>query len=214
MSTLTQPLIRSLAQSFRPAASLFVVMTLVTGLAYPLLITGISQTVMPDLANGSLLYRMDQPIGSNLIGQSFTNPAYLWGRPSATSPTPYNGQASGGSNLGPLNPDLAKAVQGRIDALHKADPTNTALVPIDLVTTSASGLDPNITPNAAQYQVERIAAARGLTVAQVQTVIDHATSERQIGLFGERRVNVLQVNIALDQLMPISASVVVSDAKS
>lgn len=199
MSTFTQ----SLAQSVRPAASLFVVLTLVTGLAYPLLVTGISQTVMPDMANGSLLYRKDQPIGSELIGQNFTNPAYLWSRPSATATTPYNGQASGGSNLGPLNPDLVKAVQDRIDALHQVDPTNIALVPIDLVTTSASGLDPNITPNAAKYQAARIAVLRGITASQVQTIIDKNTEGRQFGLFGEPRVNVLQVNIDLDQLVPL-----------
>lgn len=204
----------TLAKSIRPAVSLFVVLTAITGLAYPLAVTGLSQTLMPNQANGSLVHNKDnQLIGSELIGQSFTNPAYLWGRPSATTPTPYNGQASGGSNLGPLNPDLAKAVQGRIDALHKADPSNIAPVPIDLVTTSASGLDPNITPAAAKYQVGRIAAVRGLTIVQVQALIDHATSERQLGLFGERRVNVLQVNMALDRLMHVSV-VVVSAGKS
>lgn len=197
----------SLAQSIRPAVSLFVVLTVMTGLAYPLAVTGLSQALMPNQANGSLVHdQHGQAIGSELIGQSFTNPAYLWGRPSATTPTPYNGQSSGGSNLGPLNPDLAKAVQGRINALHKADPTNTAPVPIDLVTTSASGLDPNITPAAAKYQVGRIAAARGFAASQVQAVIDQATSERQLGLFGERRVNVLQVNMALDRLPPISTT--------
>ncbi len=201
----------TLAQSIRPAVSLFVVLTAITGLAYPLAVTGLSQTLMPNQANGSLVHNKDnQLIGSDLIGQSFTNPAYLWGRPSATTPTPYNGQSSGGSNLGPLNPDLAKAVQGRIEALHKADPINTAPVPIDLVTTSASGLDPNITPAAAKYQVGRIAAVRGLTVAQVQALIDQATSERQLGLFGERRVNVLQVNMALDRLTHAPTPVVVA----
>lgn len=204
----------TLAQSIRPAVSLFVVLTAITGLAYPLAVTGLSQMLMPNQANGSLVHNQKgQAIGSDLIGQSFTNPAYLWGRPSATTPTPYNGQSSGGSNLGPLNPDLAKAVQGRIEALHKADPINTAPVPIDLVTTSASGLDPNITPAAAKYQVGRIAAVRGLTVAQVQALIDQATSERQLGLFGERRVNVLQVNMALDQLTHVPV-VVASAAKS
>ena len=202
----------SLAQSIRPAVSLFVVLTAITGLAYPLAVTGLSQALMPNQANGSLVHnKSGQTIGSDLIGQSFTNPAYLWGRPSATTPMPYNGQSSGGSNLGPLNPDLAKAVQGRIDVLHKADPTNTAPVPIDLVTTSASGLDPNITPAAAKYQVGRIAAARGLTVAQVQAVVDQATSERQLGLFGERRVNVLQVNMALDQLKSFPTPVLVAN---
>ena len=193
----------TLTQSLRPAVSLFVVLTALTGLAYPLIVTGVSQAIAPDLSNGSLLYKGDQVVGSKLIGQSFTNPAYLWSRPSATATTPYNGQASGGSNLGPLNPDLAKAVQDRIAKLHEVDPTNTALVPIDLVTASASGLDPHITPNAAKYQAARIAALRGVTLRQVQTVIDKNTEGRQFGLFGEPRVNVLQVNTDLDQLAPL-----------
>lgn len=201
MSTLTQ----SLTQSLCPAASLFVVLTVLTGLAYPIAVTGLSQVISPDSANGSLLYQGQQVVGSKLIGQSFTNPAYLWGRPSATAPTPYNGQASGGSNLGPLNPDLAKAVQDRIAKLHEVDPSNTALVPIDLVTASGSGLDPQISPNAAKYQAARIAALRGLAVSQVQAVIDKNTDGRQFGLFGEPRVNVLQVNIDLDQLKSITA---------
>ncbi len=194
----------TITQSLRPAVSLFVVLTALTGLAYPLIVTGVSQTIAPDAANGSLLYQGDQVIGSKLIGQNFTNPAYLWSRPSATGTAPYNGQASGGSNLGPLNPDLAKAVQERIATLHKVDPTNTALVPIDLVTASGSGLDPNISPNAGKYQAARIAALRGVTISQVQTVIDKNTEGRQFGLFGEPRVNVLQVNIDLDQLAPIT----------
>lgn len=206
----------TLTQSLRPAVSLFVVLTALTGLAYPLIVTGVSQTIAPDSANGSLLYHGDQVIGSKLIGQEFTDPAYLWGRPSATGTAPYNGQASGGSNLGPLNPDLAKAVQERIAKLHEVDPTNTALVPIDLVTTSGSGLDPNISPNAAKYQAARIATLRGVTVSQVQTVIDKNTEGRQFGLFGEPRVNVLQVNIDLDQLAraPVVASAVAVGSKS
>lgn len=205
----------TLTQSLRPAISLFVVLTAVTGLAYPLIVTGVSQVISPDLANGSLLYQGEQVIGSKLIGQDFTNPAYLWSRPSATGTAPYNGQASGGSNLGPLNPDLAKAVQERITKLHEVDPTNTALVPIDLVTTSGSGLDPNVTPNAAKYQAARIAALRGVSVSQVQTVIDKNTEGRQFGLFGEPRVNVLQVNIDLDQLAPlVVANTVVNVVKN
>jgi len=205
----------TLTQSLRPAVSLFVVLTAVTGLAYPIAVTGLSQVIAPDSANGSLLYQGNHIIGSKLIGQSFTNPAYLWSRPSATATTPYNGQASGGSNLGPLNPDLAKAVQERIAKLHEVDPANTALVPIDLVTTSGSGLDPHITPNAAKYQAARIAALRGVTVSQVQTVIDKNTEGRQFGLFGEPRVNVLQVNIDLDQLAPlVVANKVVNDVKN
>lgn len=193
----------TITQSLRPAVSLFVVLTALTGLAYPLIVTSVSQAIAPDSANGSLLYKGDQVIGSKLIGQSFTNPAYLWSRPSATATTPYNGQASGGSNLGPLNPDLAKAVQDRIAKLHEVDPTNTALVPIDLVTASASGLDPNISPNAAKYQAARIATLRHVTLSQVQTIIDKNTEGRQFGLFGEPRVNVLQVNTDLDQLVPL-----------
>ncbi len=196
----------AIAQSIRPAVSVLVVLTVLTGLAYPVLITGISQALWPDKANGSLVQINDKAVGSRLIGQSFTNPAYLWGRPSATSTTPYNGQASGGSNLGPLNPDLAKAVQDRIVALQKADPGNTASVPIDLVTTSGSGLDPEISPAGAQYQVARIARLRGLSTEQVQGVILAHTQGPQAGLFGEPRVNVLQVNLALDQLAPIAAA--------
>ena len=193
----------AITQSFRPAFSVFVVITALTGLAYPALITGISQTLWADLANGSLIHQQDKAVGSQLIGQSFTNPAYLWGRPSATSPAPYNGQASGGSNLGPLNPDLAKAVQDRITALHQADPDNSAAVPIDLVTASGSGLDPDISPAAAQFQAARIAKLRGLTLDQVKSVIAAHTQGAQLGLFGELRVNVLAVNLALDQLVPL-----------
>ncbi len=207
MSTITH----SFKQSLRPAVSLFVVLTALTGLAYPIAVTGLSQVIASDSANGSLLYQGEHVVGSKLIGQNFTNPAYLWGRPSATATTPYNGQASVGSNLGPLNPDLAKAVQERITKLHQVDPTNTALVPIDLVTASGSGLDPQISPNAAKYQAARIAALRGVTLSQVQTVIDKNTEGRQFGLFGEPRVNVLQVNIDLDQLKSLAVvSAVVS----
>ncbi len=197
----------AITQSIRPAVSVFVVITAITGLAYPMLITGISQTLWPQEANGSLIQRQDKVIGSRLIGQNFTNPAYLWGRPSATATTPYNGQASGGSNLGPLNPDLAKTVQSRIAALHQVDPNNNAPVPIDLVTASGSGLDPDITPAAAQYQASRIARLRGVTVEQVHAVIAAHTVAPQAGLFGESRVNVLQVNLALDQLVPLSKPV-------
>jgi len=200
----------AITQSFRPAVSIFVVITALTGLAYPALITGISQTLWADLANGSLIHQQNKAVGSQLIGQSFTNPAYLWGRPSATTPSPYNGQSSGGSNLGPLNPDLAKAVQDRIAALHQVDPDNPAAVPIDLVTTSASGLDPDITPAAAQYQIARIAKQRGLTLDQVKSVIAAHTQGPQVGLFGEPRVNVLAVNLALDQLAPLPVKSVVA----
>jgi K+-transporting ATPase ATPase C chain len=204
----------AVTQSIRPALSLLVILTVLTGLAYPALITGISQALWADKANGSLIHKQDKAIGSSLIGQSFTDPAYLWGRPSATATTPYNGQASGGSNLGPLNPDLAKAIQDRIAVLQKADPSNSAIVPIDLVTASGSGLDPEISPAAAEYQVARIARLRGLTAAQVQAVITQHTQGPQAGLFGETRVNVLLVNLALDQLAPATKTVAVTTAHS
>jgi len=194
----------SLISTFRPALSLLVVLTAITGLAYPFFVTGVSQTVMPDQANGSLIKENGKVIGSNLIGQQFTDPAYLWGRPSATTPTTYNGQSSGGSNLGPTNPDLAKAVQDRITALQKVDPTNTTVVPIDLVTASASGLDPEISPAAAQYQAARIASLRHLPLPQVQGIIQAHTEGRQVGLFGEPRVNVLAVNMELDKVAPLA----------
>ena len=184
----------------RPAIVLFILLTAITGVAYPLLITAIAQTAFPEEANGSLIVKDGKQIGSSLIGQSFSDPAYFWGRPSATAPTPYNGAASGGSNLGPLNPALAESVKGRIEALKTADPENKLPIPADLVTASASGLDPHISPAAAAYQVERVARARHLDVAAVETLVARHREERQWGVFGEARVNVLELNLALDAL--------------
>ena len=184
----------------RPAASLFVALTLVTGIAYPLAVTAIAKVVFPDAASGSLIVRDGKAVGSRLIGQNFSAPGYFWGRPSATATLPYNGTASGGSNLGPLNPALADAVASRIAALRAADPGNARPLPADLVTASASGLDPHISPAAADYQLERVARARQIDVARVKALVARYTEERQWGIFGEARVNVLELNLALDTL--------------
>lgn len=184
----------------RPAVSLFVLLSIFTGLAYPVAVTGIAKTLFPKEAAGSLIVKDGKPVGSALIGQNFTDPRYFWGRPSATGPQPYNGTASGGSNLGPLNPALVDAVKSRIEALKAADPGNTRPIPADLVTASASGLDPHISPAAASYQLPRIAAVRHLPQARVAGLIVAHTEARQWGLFGEPRVNVLALNLALDQL--------------
>lgn len=183
---------------FRPAISLFVLLSLVTGVAYPLATTGIAKALFPSAANGSLIEKNGKLVGSSLIGQNFSSAKYFWSRPSATSPNPNNPLASGGSNLGPLNPALTEAVKARIAALKESDPGNNKPVPIDLVTASASGLDPHISPAAADYQVSRVAKARGLSVEQVQKLIQEHTEGRQWGIFGEPRVNVLELNLALD----------------
>jgi len=182
----------------RQSFMLLLVLTVITGALYPLAATGLSQLVFPHQANGSLIVRDGKPVGSSLIGQSFTDPKYFWGRPSATSPQPYNAASSSGSNQGPTNPALADAVKQRIDALRAADPGNTAPVPVDLVTASASGLDPQISPAAAQYQMARVARLRHLSLAQVQSLVQRYTQGRQLGMLGEPRVNVLQLNLALD----------------
>lgn len=182
----------------RPALVLFVVLSLITGLLYPLLVTGVAQTVVPHQANGSLILRDDHAVGSELIGQPFSQPGHFWSRPSATGPTPYNGGASSGSNLGPSHPALVEAVQARIAALRAVDPGNTAPVPVDLVTTSASGLDPHISLAAARYQVARVARVRGLPVEQVNALVDQHTEGAWLGFMGEARVNVLALNLALD----------------
>jgi K+-transporting ATPase ATPase C chain len=182
----------------RPAVSLFVLLSAITGIAYPLVVTGIARVAFPDAAGGSLVVKDGKAIGSTLIGQNFTDPKHFWGRPSATGPYPYNAAASGGSNQGPLNPALVDAVKGRIDALKAADPGNVKPVPVDLVTASASGLDPHISPEAARYQLQRIAAARKLSIERVASLIDAHTQGRDFGLFGEPRVNVLLLNLALD----------------
>ena len=184
----------------RPAIVLFVLLTVLTGLIYPLLVTGIAQVVFPRQANGSLIMKDGQAIGSTLIGQPFDDPKYFWGRLSATAPVPYNAAASSGSNLGPTNPALITAVQGRIDALKAADPANTQPIPVDLVTSSGSGLDPNISPAAADYQVARVAKARGLDESVVRQLVAQHTAGRDLGILGEPRVNVLELNLTLDGL--------------
>jgi potassium-transporting ATPase KdpC subunit len=181
----------------RPALVLFLVLSLVTGLAYPLVVTGAAQALFPEQAAGSLILRDGKPVGSSLIGQNFSEPQNFWGRPSATSPMPYNASASSGSNQGPLNPALVDAVKGRIDALKAADPGNTAPVPVDLVTASASGLDPHISPAAASYQAARVAKARNLPLEKVQALVAQQTEAPLLGFLGEPRVNVLRLNLAL-----------------
>jgi len=182
----------------RPAFTLFVLLSVVTGVVYPLAVTGVAKSLFPSAANGSLVEKDGKPVGSLLIGQNFTSPQYFWGRPSATGPYPNNAAASSGSNQGTLNPALAEAVKARIAALKQADPDNTQPVPVDLVTTSASGLDPHISPAAAEYQVERVAKARNLTPEQVRQLVAQHTEGRQLWLFGEPRVNVLALNLALE----------------
>lgn len=184
----------------RPAVSLFVLLTAVTGIAYPLAVTGVAKVAFSDAADGSLIVKDGKAVGSRLIGQNFTDPKYFWGRPSATGPMPYNASASGGSNQGPLNPALVDVVKGRIEALKAADPDNKQPIPADLVNASASGLDPHISPEAAAYQVARVAGQRHLLPADVKALVSQHTEGRQWGVFGEPRVNVLQLNIALDSL--------------
>ena len=189
------------ASLLRPALTLFLALSLLTGIAYPLLVTAVSRSAFPQAARGSLVWQDGQVIGSRLIGQSFTSPAHFWGRPSATTPTPYNGALSTGANLGPTNPALIDAVKARVAALRAAEPGNTRPIPIDLVTTSASGLDPDISKAAADYQVPRVARATGLPVARVQRLVDQHALGTGGGLFdmlGEPRVNVLALNLALD----------------
>lgn len=188
----------------RPALVAFLALSAMTGIAYPLLVTGVAKTIFPRQAAGSLIIRDGQVIGSEWIGQSFTDPAHFWGRPSATvdgdgKPLPYNGANSGASNQAPSNPDLKKAVEERIAALRAADPEATGPVPVDLVTTSASGLDPQISPAAAAFQVHRVAKARGLDEARVRELVAAHTEGPQWGVLGEARVHVLKLNLALDQ---------------
>ena len=182
----------------RPALVLFVLLSALTGIVYPLAVTGVAQAVFPAQAAGSLVVRDGVTVGSTLIGQNFSDPKHFWGRPSATAPMPYNGGASGGANQGPLNPALADAVKGRIEALRAADPGNTVPVPVDLVTASASGLDPDISPAAAHYQAARVARLRSLPIGQVEQLIDDHTDAPLWGLLGGARVNVLALNLALD----------------
>jgi K+-transporting ATPase ATPase C chain len=186
----------------RPALVCFVILSVLTGVAYPLVVTGIAQAAFPYQAAGSLILRDGKPVGSALIGQNFSDPKYFWGRPSATAPMPNNASASSGSNLGPLNPALTDAVKGRIEALRAADAAHPAAaaapVPVDLVTASASGLDPHISVAAAQYQAARVARIRALPLAQVQQLISQHSAGRRFGFLGEPRVNVLELNLALD----------------
>lgn len=184
----------------KQALLLFAALSILTGVVYPLAITGIAQVVFPRQANGSLIYRNGQPVGSELIGQGFTDPKYFWCRPSAASPVAYNAAASGGSNLGPTNPELLKAVRERIAALRAADPSNESPIPVDLVTSSGSGLDPHISPAAAEFQVARVAKARGLDVEPVRQAVARHTASRTLGLLGEPRVNVVELNLDLDDL--------------
>jgi K+-transporting ATPase ATPase C chain len=182
----------------RPAIVVLIVLTVVTGVVYPLVVTGIAQLLFPHQANGSLIVKDTKVLGSALIAQPFDDPKYFWARPSATSPFPNNAGASSGSNLSPTNPALIKAVQDRVDALRAADPGNTSRVPVDLVTASGSGLDPHISPAAALYQLPRVAKARGMSEDAVRALVDKNTEGRQLGFLGEPRVNVLLLNLALD----------------
>jgi len=184
----------------RPAITLFVLLSVVTGIVYPLAVTGVAQVAFPHQASGSLIVKDGQPVGSSLIGQNFTDPKYFWGRPSATGPMPYNAANSSGSNQGPTNPALVDAVKGRIEALKAADPANTAPIPVDLVTASGSGLDPEVSVAAAEYQLNRVARARRLAPDVVKSLIAQHATDRLFGLLGERRVNVLTLNLALDRL--------------
>jgi K+-transporting ATPase ATPase C chain len=190
----------------RPAFFMLLVLTAITGVIYPLVVTGIAQVVFPNQANGSLILVDGKAVGSELIGQQFDDPKYFWGRLSATGSFPYNAfnaetlTGSSGSNYGPLNPALTEMVQARVDALKAADPDNNALIPIDLVTASGSGLDPHISVAAALYQIDRVAQARGLSEADVKALVEEYTDRRQFGFLGEPRVNVLELNLALDEL--------------
>ena len=187
-----------MSSQLRPALVIFALLTVFTGGIYPMIVTGIGAALFHDEASGSLIVKDGKLIGSTLIGQNFADPKYFWGRPSATSPMPYNPLASSGSNQGPLNPALTDAVKARIEALRAADPGNTAAVPVDLVTASGSGLDPHISVAAANYQVARVARLRGIEPAQVSALVAKHSAGRFLGVLGEPRVNVLELNIALD----------------
>ena len=187
-------------KELKPAFLMLLVLTVITGAIYPALVTGIAQLLFKSQADGSLIVQDGKVLGSTLIGQPFSDPKYFWGRLSATSPMPYNAGSSSGSNLGPLNPALEEAVRARIEALKAADPSQAAPIPVDLVTASASGLDPQISPAAAAWQAPRVARTRGLSIEQVQQLIAAHTAGRQWGFLGEPRVNVLALNLALDAM--------------
>jgi K+-transporting ATPase ATPase C chain len=187
-----------MSKILRQAVVMLLLLTIVTGIAYPLVATGLAQVLFPRAANGSLIEIDGKPRGSQLVGQSFTDPRYFWGRPSATAPFANNSAASSGSNQGPTNPALTEAARQRIAALRAADPGNAAQVPVELVTASGSGLDPHISPAAAAYQVARVARARGIDAAEVERRVAQATEGRQFGVLGEPRVNVLELNLSLD----------------
>lgn len=186
----------------RPALTLLVLLSAITGIVYPVAVTGAARVLFPEQAAGSLIMKDGHPVGSVLIGQNFTSPKYFWGRPSATGPQPYNAAASSGSNQGPLNPALADAARARAEALKAADPGNSVPVPADLVLASGSGLDPHISPEAAQYQIGRVARERQLDAEQLRLLVEQHTEGRQWGLFGAPRVHVLKLNLALDVLRP------------
>jgi K+-transporting ATPase ATPase C chain len=190
----------TMIKELKPAFLMLLLLTLLTGVVYPLVVTGISQVAFPAKANGSLILRGDQAVGSSLIGQPFSGEKYFWSRPSATSPYPYNAAASSGSNQGPSNPALTDAVTARVKALRDADPDNKVDVPVDLVTASASGLDPHISPAAAEYQVNRVARVRKLDPSKVRALVAENTEGRQLGVLGESGINVLRLNLALDAL--------------
>lgn len=189
----------SVTAQLRPALMTLLLLTIITGLLYPLAVTGVAQALFPRQANGSLIVQNGQVLGSSLIGQPFDDLKYFWSRPSATSPFPYNAAASGGSNLGPTNPALIKAVQDRVATLTAADPDNPLPIPVDLITASGSSLDPHLSPAAADYQVRRVARARGMDEDVVRRLVAEHTEGRQWGVLGEPRVNVLLVNLALDR---------------
>jgi len=188
----------NITAQLRPALMTLLLLTILTGLLYPLAVTGLAQALFPHQANGSLIVRNGHVVGSSLIGQPFDDPKYFWGRPSTTSPFPYNAAASSGSNLGPTNPALIKAVQDRLATLKAADQDNLAPVPVDLITASGSGLDPHISPAAAEYQVRRVARARGMEEEAVRRLVARYTQGRQLGFLGEPRVTVFELNLALD----------------
>jgi potassium-transporting ATPase KdpC subunit len=189
-----------MSKLIKPAIGLFSLLSVLTGIIYPLAVTGIAQWLFPEQATGSLILADGQALGSALIGQPFNDPKYFWGRPSATSPFPYNAAASSGSNLGPLNPALLETVKGRVETIRRSDPSEAKPIPVDLVTASGSGLDPHISPAAAQYQISRVATARGLDAERVRELVADHTEGRQFGILGEPRINVLRLNLALDAL--------------